>query len=255
MVESNSSPIIVTGCARSGTSLVAGIIKQCGYFVGDVGKPNINNKKGFFENLAIRNTLLKPYLESIGADRMCQKPLPDMDKVLKTAEDGVFVKKFKEDFQRILYSQGYDAKTPWLFKEAKLVHLWPILNAAFPEARWVVTRRYYKDVAASCSRTGFMFKYSHLSEWAWWAREHESLINEMLDSGGRLDILPVSPQKIIDETVDVHYYGDLQPEVAGLLKWLGVEPDNDQLAGINSFISPELWPATMEPGAGASDGE
>ena len=60
-----SPPILLTGCARSGTSLTAGIVNLCGAFGGIMSGPNRNNAKGMFENSKIRNTIIKPYLQKI----------------------------------------------------------------------------------------------------------------------------------------------------------------------------------------------
>ena len=35
-------PILITGCARSGTSMIAGVINICGAFGGDMAGPNAN---------------------------------------------------------------------------------------------------------------------------------------------------------------------------------------------------------------------
>ena len=74
-----TNPILITGCARSGTSLVAGIFNICGAFGGEISGPTIYNKKGIFENAFIREMLVKPWLENVGADPMGQSPLPDRE--------------------------------------------------------------------------------------------------------------------------------------------------------------------------------
>ena len=40
------NPIIITGCARSGTSLTAGVINICGAGGGEMSGATIYNKKG-----------------------------------------------------------------------------------------------------------------------------------------------------------------------------------------------------------------
>src|SRR4030065_256064 len=77
----NESPILITGCARSGTSMVAGIINTCGAWGGKLISPSNYNQKGFFENVVIRNKICKPFLESIGVDTKGQDPLPDMERI------------------------------------------------------------------------------------------------------------------------------------------------------------------------------
>jgi hypothetical protein len=53
-------PILITGAARSGTSMTAGVINICGAFGGVLSGPNKNNKKGMFENNRIRQDIAKP---------------------------------------------------------------------------------------------------------------------------------------------------------------------------------------------------
>ena len=52
----DKSPIIITGCARSGASMVAGAFIKCGAFGGAM-----NNQ---FENLKIHNEIVPEYLSS-----------------------------------------------------------------------------------------------------------------------------------------------------------------------------------------------
>lgn len=59
---------IITGCGRSGTSMVAGLLARSGYFFGDeLFTPRTTNPKGFFEGetiKAINEDLLKPVVKS-----------------------------------------------------------------------------------------------------------------------------------------------------------------------------------------------
>jgi hypothetical protein len=52
----SKSPIIITGCARSGTSMIAGIINLCGAWKGVTSGPNKYNAKGMFENHELRQS-------------------------------------------------------------------------------------------------------------------------------------------------------------------------------------------------------
>lgn len=49
-----TSPIIVIGTPRSGTSLTAGILHHCGAWVGECRKGDKYNPRGYFENEEIR---------------------------------------------------------------------------------------------------------------------------------------------------------------------------------------------------------
>lgn len=52
-------PVVVIGCARSGTSMTAGIFVRHGCWVGTCREPDRYNAKGYFENTAIKAALLK----------------------------------------------------------------------------------------------------------------------------------------------------------------------------------------------------
>ena len=71
-------PILVTGCARSGTSMAAGVINICGAYGGEMVGANRFNEKGMFENFEIRNNILKTYLKKLRVDKMGKYPLPNI---------------------------------------------------------------------------------------------------------------------------------------------------------------------------------
>jgi len=141
-------PILITGCARSGTSMVAGIINKCQVFGGDMSGPNRNNAKGMFENAYIRNNILKPYLRQMEVDPLGQYPLPDIDNLLIPSS-------LKKDVEQVMINQGY-TNGPWMYKGAKMCLTWPAWHHAFPNAKWIIVRRRIGDIVNSCIRTGFM---------------------------------------------------------------------------------------------------
>src|SRR4051812_23204486 len=57
---------IILGSGRSGTSMVAGTLRQCGYYMGpDLLNPGLSNPKGFFESREINELnedILRPFL-------------------------------------------------------------------------------------------------------------------------------------------------------------------------------------------------
>lgn len=146
-------PILVTGMARSGTSLVAGLLALSGAWTGRTLAGNEHNPKGYFENLALREGVNKRLLQALGCDPLGIARLPDLDALPKT--DGL-----AEPILAALEKQGYDGTRPWLFKDAKTALLWPIWRDNFPAARWVIVRRDEAGVLASCLRTPFMRQHS-----------------------------------------------------------------------------------------------
>jgi hypothetical protein len=215
-------PILITGAARSGTSMVAGMIERCGAFGGQTCGPTSANRKGQYENVPIRNRVIKAYLKEIGADPLGQHPLPDMEKVR-----GAACRDLKEKVLVIMSQQGLDRDRPWYFKGAKMALMWPQWAAAFPEARWVIVRRNATDIVRSCMNTGFMRKRFNLKQWLEWVQFHEVRFREM--------------------AAEIPYCREIWPSrfVAGdfsdlrvLVEWLELRW---RPKAVRQFVDPSLW--------------
>jgi len=227
-----NEPILITGCARSGTSLIAGIINQSGAFGGNMSGPNSNNPKGMFENARIRNSIVKPYFRSIDVDPLGQYPLPDVtDLPIPTA--------WRSRVEEIIQHEGYK-DGPWMYKGAKMCLHWPVWHYAFPKAKWIIVRRKDEDIVNSCMRTGFMRAFHNPNNlkavgarnekegWQWWVDQHKARFREMMDEG--LNLAVIWPQHMID--------GDYS-QVKNRLEWLRLEWSLD----VPEFIEPKLWKA------------
>ena len=213
------TPILVTGCARSGTSLIAGIIHSCGAFGGTLLGPWEYNKKGQFENLYIRENMVKPYLNAIMADPRGQRPLP-------VAETVPVIIDWHEAFLNVMVEQGY-TDGPIFYKGAKMCLMWPVWHTAFPKAKWVVVRRDDKGIIASCLRAPFMTAYTDEEGWQYWVNHHKLCWDEMRDV--ELDIFEIWTPPLID--------GDLSG-AKEMIQWLGLEWDEEK---VDEFVSPEIW--------------
>jgi len=225
VVPRMKAPIIITGCARSGTSLTAGIFHICEAYGGDLCGPTAANRRGQFENNEIRNKVTKPYLESIGCDPLGQKPLPTTTQVFAVTEKQG--KERREAVLRIMRRQGLKEGQPWFIKEAKACLTWYLWSLAFPDAKWVIVRRKKEDIARSCMQTYFMRAYRDVLGWYKWVETHEKRFMQMKLAG--LEVVEVWPQKIID--------GDLS-EVRYAVEWAGLEW-NAPL--VEAFVAPDLW--------------
>ena len=220
-------PILITGCARSGTSMTAGIIHICGAFGGTLAGPHRENKRGMFENLEVRNGIIKPFFEKIGADPRCQKPLPNMSRVLPYVKDFRFVEEWKNYIRRVFMKQGY-YKGPWFIKDPKIAVHWPLWHAAFPNANWVIVRRDGTDIIHSCLQTGFMRAYKTEEGWKHWVAQHHRCFHQMINEG--LNIRQVWPQDMID--------GNLEPIRSCVTDFLGLKWEEQKVL---NFITPALW--------------
>lgn len=228
-------PILITGAARSGTSMVAGIINMCGAWAGNTSGPNRNNRKGMFENADIRNNIIKPYLRELSVDPMGQFPLPDPNYLLIPIS-------FRQQVESVLYKQGYKGG-PWMYKGAKMCLIWPCWEYAFPNAKWIIVRRKTSDIINSCLRTSFMHAFyrednrkkvgakDEAGGWLWWVRQHEQRFREMLNAGVNAKI--VWPERLVN--------GDYQ-QMMETIEWLGLEWAG---AKVHAFIEPKLFKSRM----------
>lgn len=227
MIE--QQPILLTGIQRSGTSMIAGVLYACGAFVGDVAVKN-NVKRGMFENIRIRDTIVKPYLESMKADRNGQWPLPKNIYVPIT---------WRQRVEQVMKDEGY-VDGPWLYKDTKMGAMWQVWNYAYPNAKWVIVRRRTGDVVQSCLKTGFMraFKSEKLRQelglkderegWLMWVHEYEKKFVEMIEEGVNCKV--IWPERLLD--------GNFQ-QLYELLEWLGLRWDRGALDYINPLVGNE----------------
>lgn len=212
-------PILLTGAARSGTSMTAGILYLCGAFGGAMSGPTQYNKRGMFENANIRNKIVKPYLRRLGVDPLGQRPLPDVSSLTP-------YRSLRSSVCAIMQKEGYK-KGPWFYKGAKLCLIWPIWHKAFPKAKWIIVRRSDEDIINSCLHTGFMRGYSTSEGWQYWVDEHKKRISEMKHSG--MDVCEVWPSKFVA--------GDTS-EIRGIVEDCGLLWNED---AVTDFITPALW--------------
>jgi len=224
--------ILITGCARSGTSMVAGVIHICGAFGGEMSGSNKNNMKGMFENAHIRNNIVKPYLRQMGVDALGQYPLPNIEKLQVPVN-------WASQVEDIMQEQGYK-DGPWFYKGAKMCLTWPVWHYAFPNAKWIIVRRRTGDIVNSCMKTSFMRAFTRKEVqqkvgaaderggWIWWVRQHEQRFVEMIQAG--LNVKIVWPERMVT--------GDYQ-QIYETLEWVGLKWKSE----VTSFIEPKLWKA------------
>lgn len=225
MTDFRHEPILVTGAARSATSMIAGIVHACGAWGGRLSGPNRYNKRGMFENSDIRNTVVKPFLVSIGADKMGQNPLPDIDLCRKIA--AVKGPEIRRAVLKIVDGQRYSGNLRWFYKGAKMCLFWPVWHAAFPKATWVIVRRPDEDVVSSCVTTDFMRKRNGRTGWQDWLNEHKERFAEMQTED--LDVTEVWSNEVVRGD-----FGDIRRVVEkARLSWNG--------DAVKEFVDPALY--------------
>ncbi|OQY11130.1 MAG: hypothetical protein B6I31_05520 [Desulfobacteraceae bacterium 4572_19] len=224
--------ILITGAARSGTSLIAGIIDICGGFGGEMFGPSKYNRKGMYENTYIRERIIKAYISEMNVDARCQYPLPDISKV-------AIVPDFNKKIEDIFYRQGWDGTQALFYKCPKISHIWKLWKHAFPCAKWVIVRRRTEDIVNSCIRTGFMNAFDNKNiqkeinvkstkqGWTWWVNEHQKRFLEIKNSD--CNSIEIWPEKMVEGNYT---------EIENLINWLGLEWKEEE---VKKFIEPKLF--------------
>lgn len=217
-------PILVTGAPRSGTSLVSGLLATAGAWVGSTVPGGPANPKGFFENIELRENIVKKILRSADVDTLGVQSLPDSRTHLHYPNLAAHV-------LQIIHRQGYTGNGPWLFKDAKLLLQWPLWRKAFPDARWVLVRRTAEDIVNSCLRTDFMRQHSSDRDfWRAWVSHYEAAIESLKQS-------PVWYREIMPSDIVAGERQGLQTLIAELGELAYQEQE------ITAFISREDWHA------------
>ena len=221
-----SSQIFITGMPRSGSSMIAAAVNMCGAFGGTM----TGKHSKMFENIRIRETLVKPYFERLGFDKAGQYPLPEREMLSIPTS-------WKAQVETILQEEGYKGGE-WMYKDAKLCLMWPVWNYAYPNAKWVIVRRKTSDIIKSCTKTGFMTAFkdkdirakvdveSEEEGWLWMTRQYERRMVDMITEG--LNCKVIWPERMVD--------GDYR-QLHELCEWLGLPWKSEAL----TFIDPLLW--------------
>lgn len=174
--------IFVTGCARSGTSLVTQLLQAHGCYLGKADRVN-----SLFENVSVRENILKPILMRADVDPLGQDVLPDTNNLPPepTLRDAVL---------RYFAGGVMNGSPHRAYKDAKLTLVWPLFHAAFPAAKWILVRRDKASIVDSCMRTGFMRKRSTPEAWAEWVDEHEK---RFVDMRAALNLIEVWTDEVV----------------------------------------------------------
>lgn len=174
--------ILITGCARSGTSLATGMLAALGLDLGERRSVNVLN-----ENTAVRQQILKPMISRFGGDPLGQSHFPDP--VAVHALPGLR-EQVAMIFGGIGGMRGY--------KDAKLTFVWQAWAAAFPAAKWVLVRRDRAAIVDSCIRTNFMrARGDDRAAWGQWVDEHLTRFDAMKAAG--LDLVEVWPDRVVED--------------------------------------------------------
>lgn len=213
-------PIIITGCPRSGAGIIAGILRLCGAYGG---RDLINNT-----NQRLQEEVISPYLTSQNADPGGQFP------ILQTSQLNI-----PFDWKQRVENQALKGFTGniWYVKSSQAALMWPVWNASFPDARWVIVRRRTADVVDSCIKTAYMDKFkdpdnqkavetdNERDAWLWMVHRYEEKFYEMIMAG--LDCKVIWPQRMV--------FGDFV-QIHELLNWTNLKWRSDVLGYVDKKL-------------------
>lgn len=148
------SAVFVTGCHRSGTSAVAGIVGSLGFDIGQSEMPpHRDNPVGYWENNALV-ALNDQLLHAFGRNWWSLEGLPEDWRTSNSISEG-----FQEKLDLIL-AREMDPTRDWCIKDPRLCHVLPAwldrMRALGRASRVVLVLRHPSEVAASlAARDGF----------------------------------------------------------------------------------------------------
>jgi len=200
-----NSPIFITGCQRSGSTIIAKIIKHCGTFTGSTTE--------MMENIYINNCI-EDYYKLHGWDDQYKLPNTKLSSCV-----------LYSNIKRGLKYDGYLEDKPWVYKSSKICQTWWLWNK-YKNAKWIIVRRRTGDIIQSCLKTGYMNAYQDYDGWLGWVHEHEKLFVEMIEAG-------VNCKQIWPERMAVGDYTQMKETV----EWLGLTWNKD----IINIVEPLLW--------------
>ncbi len=221
------NPIIITGCGRSGGSMMAGVVNICGAFGGKVND--------HYENIGIQEQIIRPYLKSLNVDVNGQYPLPQSNKLHIPAH-------ITAQVNNIMRQDGYK-DGPWYIKGSLISLTWPIWHYAYPKAKWVIIRRRTGGIISSCLKTNYMDAFRDPTKrdqigakteqegWKWWVRQYERRFVDMITEGINCQV--VWPERMI--------YGDYQ-QMFTIIDWLGLKWKSEAL----TFVDPKFWKSRIK---------
>lgn len=135
--------LLITGMHRSGTSMIAHYLQQCGVHLGDTLYPaDVGNPRGYYEDvdfLSFHQDLLAFYGLSIfpTSDRPLRQPIPD---------------EFRKRAQEILSNKGHHPV--WGWKECRTALFLEFWKEMIPDLNVLFLLRHPVSVADSLLRRG-----------------------------------------------------------------------------------------------------
>ena len=167
----DSRPIFIAGSPRSGTTMLAGLLKLHGVWVGESRvtiDPASNSLIGT-ENIPIKKAMGK-LLHDIGYTNR-KIPFPSETDMDQLDHDTVW---------KVLFDVVPHNKK-WLYKSAGLLIFYKQFIEKFPEARWVLPRRNPQDIVDSIKRHAYMKFNADTKDFVEYVLKHQFSVEEAVN--------------------------------------------------------------------------
>lgn len=215
-----TNPILVSGPARSGTSMIAQILHVCGAWKGDTVPPDPkSNPDGFFENVYLREKVTKEILRANGCDPLGVNDLPEPGSLQYPS--------FKGEVMHAIEEQGYEGG-PWFYKDAKLCYMPELWMREFPGARWVLTHREPNAIISSCLQTHFMRQHS--GDPVFWAAWVEETFKRLHSLSEKYNAIVIDTDRVAKDRDFSH--------IKAAVEELGLTWDQE---AVEKVVKPQYW--------------
>lgn len=137
------NPIIIAAPPRSGTTMVAGLLKLHGAWVG---RARVTNHPGSNSLIATENQDIKKLMKTLARTYKYNNWSEELPEI--TPEDAKVLGTWLREAIEKIVPHG----EPWLVKTAWTLIFYDIWKEAFPGAKWVIVSRHIKNIVQSVKR-------------------------------------------------------------------------------------------------------
>jgi hypothetical protein len=198
--------VCITGMHRSGTSMVAGLLRQCGLYLGPIEElmpPTADNADGYWENL--RFVEINEALLSHLHGSWHSPPSPDAEVQLRSAP-ALLVEKARK------LIQDFDRQEAWGWKDPRISLTLPFWQTQVPNLRVINCVRNPLEVAVSLARRDGISKSASLELWhTYHAR-----------------LLSAEPENTLTTHYDA-YFANPREELGRVLDFIGLHADSSKV--------------------------
>lgn len=212
-------PLCIAGMHRSGTSMIASLLHECGLDLGpekDLLRPNAGNPEGYWENRSFLR-LNEAILAALGGSWDCP-PRTDAP----GWENGSALDCLRNQARRL--ARRFHDREPWGWKDPRNCLTLPLWRSVVPDLKVLICVRNPLAVAESLrARDGIPFADTF----------------DLWLTYNRRVLAAVQPERRL-LTYCENYFSDPHVELRRVLAWLGLSPTEDRLEGACARIKPAL---------------